>query len=202
MYYQKMMKAYGKEHLKIVLAQLDVRDYHERLVRQQQEKSEELRQVEALLAEVAKSKKFNKKRNVLLDELRQLEKKLAEAKQLEAESEDGVLTLAGAMFLLYGNEILYLSSGAYDQYMHLNAAYAIQWQMIRTALAQGYAFYNFYGISGYFEKGQEGYGVFDFKRGFQAEVVELPGDFIAAVHPLLYKGYTLLQKLKGEMKRG
>lgn len=71
----------------------------------------------------------------------------------------------------------------------------MQWHMIQLALEEQYPFYNFYGISGYFEKDQEGYGVFDFKRGFRADVIELIGDFTLPISKLRYFIYRKLKRM-------
>ena len=59
--------------------------------------------------------------------------------------------------------------------------------MIQQAIDEGYSYYNMLGISGFFKKGEDGYGVFDFKRGFNACVVEYIGNFTLPVSNLLYK---------------
>ena len=66
--------------------------------------------------------------------------------------------------------------------------------MMRKAKELGCTRYNFYGISGYFKEGEEGYGVFDFKRGFNAVVEEYIGNFILPVEPTEYKLYRKLKK--------
>lgn len=69
------------------------------------------------------------------------------------------LPLACSMFIKYGKEATYLFSGSdYFQKMY-RSPYAIQWTIIQEAIEKGYDYYNMHGISGYFEKGQEGYGV-------------------------------------------
>lgn len=93
------------------------------------------------------------------------------------------------MYIFYGKEVVYLMSGSNDAYKKFKAPYALQWTMIQKAIEQGYTEYNFYGISGLFEPDQEGYGVFDFKRGFNAVVVELVGNFILPLHTMLFDVY-------------
>ena len=52
--------------------------------------------------------------------------------------------LSAAMFMLYGDEVVYLFSGSDEQYMkEYNAQYAIQWYMIKYAAEHGYKKYNF-----------------------------------------------------------
>lgn len=201
-YYHQQMQTYGKGNvIRFVLAELDLNEYEATLKEQIRVREEELVEVEKALAEVSKSKKFNKRKKVLLEEIQDIHKKIDDNKVLWPDAVDGVLTLAGSSFMSYGNEIVYLTSGAYDKYMKLNASYAIQWYMIRTALENKVPFYNFYGISGLFSPEDEGYGVFNFKRGFRAEVVELLGEFILPIDPSAYKKYLFLQKVKSKIRR-
>ena len=109
---------------------------------------------------------------------------------------DHEVPLAASLFIMYGKEIIYLTSGSYDQYKRFKGPYALQWYMIQKAIDEGYSMYNFYGISGYFEKDQDGFGVFDFKRGFNAEIVELIGDFTLPISSTKLALYNALKKVK------
>lgn len=200
-YYHQLFQTFGKSgHLDIVLAELDLDDYRERLFVRQKALKEELKTIEAHLKQIPESKKLDKKRNILLDDLKINDKNLDEVKMLYEHAENGILTLAGATFIHVGKEMVYLYGGAYQEYMHLRASYAVQWHMIRYALSLGLTRYNFYGISGHFEKGDEGYGVYDFKRGFTGHVEQLIGDFEYPIRPLVYALYQYLYKLKQKIK--
>ena len=125
--------------------------------------------------------------------LQALDVRIKEAKQL-AQTHGKELGLVAAMYIFYGQEIIYLASDSNDIYKTYKGPYALQWAMIQEAIDKGYSYYNFYGISGYFEPDQEGYGVFDFKRGFHADVVELIGNYILPISPTLYKLYEIRSK--------
>ena len=102
--------------------------------------------------------------------------------------------MAASEFILYNNEIIYMFSGAYEEFRSFYASYALQWHMITYALEHGYTKYNFLGITGNFDPESEDYGVYQFKRGFPGTVEELVGDFILPVNKLTY---GLYKKLKG-----
>ena len=91
--------------------------------------------------------------------------------------------------------MIYLSSGAYDEYMRFNGPYAIQWTMIQYALNHGYKRYNFYGTSGNFNKEADDYGVYLFKKGFGGHVEELVGDFILPIDAMMFAIYNRLKKI-------
>ncbi len=200
-YYEGLFHCFQEEGQMLALhAQLDLNDYEEILNQETIQAKTQLQETETKLTEVANSKKLNKRKKVLLEELDLIEKKRAEAQQLREEKGD-LITLATATFMLYGKEVLYLYSGAYDTYLKFNAPYALQWYIIRYALEHGYERYNFYGISGLFDKSAEGYGVYEFKMGFTGNVVELIGDFYYIVRPLPYHLYVFLQKIWHQVKK-
>lgn len=200
-YYEGLFHCFQEEGKMLALhAQLDLNDYDEILNQEEEQAQAQLQETEAKLAEITNSKKFNKRKKVLLEELALIEKKRTEAARLRAEEGD-VVTLATATFMLYGKEVLYLYSGAYDKHLKYNAPYALQWYIIRYALAHGYERYNFYGISGIFDKTAEDYGVYEFKKGFTGSVVELVGDFYFFIRPLRYRVYMLLQGVWHKVKK-
>lgn len=104
------------------------------------------------------------------------------------------------MFMLYGDEVVYLFSGSDEKYMkEFNAQYAIQWHMIKYAAEHEYKIYNFYGIHGLPDKSDPDYGIYDFKKGFGADygrIVELLGTFELPVNKPFYYLHQLLSKLK------
>ena len=103
--------------------------------------------------------------------------------------------IAAAMFIYYGHEIVYLYSGADPAYNHLAGSYALQWKMINFAFENGFKRYNFYGV-----RPEPKNGVFEFKKGFRAEVEELWGTYILPISPLsrLYVAHKKYHKF-GEL---
>lgn len=198
-YYQEEYELF-QEHAAAYYAYLDLDDYEQRIQDELKQEQDIIESAQAVLLENPHSKNSKTRLATAQQHIEALKKRALDAQELIQEH-GHELPLAASMFILYGNEVVYLTSGSYDQYKRFKGPYALQWYMIQLALAQGYSFYNFYGISGYFDKEADGYGVFDFKRGFQAEVVELIGDVILPVQPKKYATYQRLQKLKQKLKR-
>ena len=96
------------------------------------------------------------------------------------------LVLSVGSFILYGDEIIYLNSGNYKEYMHYNAQYLLQWTMIKYGIEHHYKRYNFYGISGNFDKKDSSYGIYEFKKGFNGYVIENIGTFELPVRKVYY----------------
>ncbi|MBR3116072.1 peptidoglycan bridge formation glycyltransferase FemA/FemB family protein [Candidatus Saccharibacteria bacterium] len=103
-----------------------------------------------------------------------------------AELPDGT-PIAAAFFILYGDEVIYLSSGFRRAHKKLGGPHLIQWAMIKYAYANGFKKYNFWGTNPDPEN-----GVFKFKQGFHGEIEEFVGTFAAPLSPV---GKVYLQKL-------
>lgn len=194
-YYQRQMETFGKENLKLMVAYLDIEDFKATIAADKVRESAALEEIEAVLKEMPNSKKFIKKKRVQLEALELIEKREKEALDLEKRyGKEAVM--AASSFVFYGEEVTYLTSGAYDEFRKYNAPYAIQWVMIQEAIQRGIKRYNFYGTSGVFDESADDYGVFEFKKGFNAVAEELVGDFICPVNSMKYKAYRLVQKLR------
>ena len=114
----------------------------------------------------------------------------------EAEIDGKNIPLSVAMFMLYGDEIVYLFSGSDQQYMReYNAQYLIQWYMIKYASEHNFARYNFYGIQGLPSHASKDYGIYDFKKGFGGRVIELIGTYEMPLG-FLYHIRALLSRIK------
>ena len=96
---------------------------------------------------------------------------------------------AGGWYMLYGREIIYLFGASYKEFMKYNSQYLLQHEMINYAVDNEYEAFNFYGIDGNFDESSKGYGLFDFKRGFNACVHELIGEFDLIISKNTYKLY-------------
>lgn len=109
--------------------------------------------------------------------------------------------MSAAMFMTYGDEVIYLFSGSAEEYMkEYGAQCLIQWHMIKYAAEHGFKRYNFYGIQGLPDPKSPGYGIYEFKKGFDstphAHVTELIGAHEAPVNHTFYALHHLLHKLR------
>lgn len=113
------------------------------------------------------------------------------------------IPLAGTLSIVCGKEYLNLFGGAYEEFMHYDAQYLIKWHTMKEAIKMGCDIYNFYGISGNFEKeNNDMYGVYEFKRGFGGRVVELIGEFDLIIskpkyylYKFMFKTYKMIKKI-------
>ena len=126
------------------------------------------------------------KRKALDETINGLDKKINLAKE-EREKYGDVITLSGSMFIMTKREVIYLSSGNYEEFLSYNSQYLIQWEMIKYAIDNGYDRYNFYGIPNTFDdKNDKDYGIYEFKTGFNGYIEELIGEFEIKTSPIYY----------------
>ncbi len=80
--------------------------------------------------------------------------------------------------------------------MHFGCPHFVQWEMIRYAKENGFHRYNFYGISGNFDKEDPSYGIYDFKKGFTGYVEELIGEHELCIMPIYCFLFKILHAIK------
>lgn len=98
-----------------------------------------------------------------------------------------------------GSEYLTLLSGGLEEYKSFTPKYALYDHHIKDAYKLGYDYVDFYGITGDFSKENKYYGIYEFKRGFNGNVVELIGQFSLKV-TYFYDIYNMLRKIKHKLK--
>ena len=140
-----------------------------------------------------KIKSNNKKKENYLFEINNIEKKIEKIKCLPIK--DGYVNLSAAMFILYGDETIYLFSGSYDNLNEFGGQYLIQWDIIKYAIKNGYKRHNFFGIYNFTDPKNKEYGIYLFKKGFNGYVEELLGEYYICTNSLTSKLYKLKQKL-------
>ena len=200
-YYLNMMEVF-KDEMKIMVAEINLKDYIKNL---EDEIEENKKEISIKEKEIKENKKINiEKTNNIINELHNvingLEKRLVKGRELYKEKGE-VLVLGSIMYLLHNKEMLSLFGGAYGEYIDFMSTYTTNWNMIKYAKENGYEKYNFYGISTYTDKSDKMYGLYDFKRGFGGQVEEYIGEYDLVISKLLYFVYsTLYNKLYLKLK--
>lgn len=182
-YYQRMYKSFGKD-VRFLIAYLDVEKYKEKI-------NTELKDY------TKKYDKFYNKENSSAKEVKKnidsLNNRLKEVEKYK----EKMIPISASMFMLFGDEVIYLFSGNVDKYNNFYSQYLIQWIMIKYAIDNKYKKYNFYGIKGIFENGKNADGVYEFKKGFGGHVEELIGSFDLPINCLYYIN-KFISKLKNK----
>ena len=170
-YYQKMYELFhDKGEVKYYVTELDLVKYKEKL--------EEDKKIATQKLDSLSDAKYNDgQRKNLENEIVSYEKRIKEAEDIRKEKNTDVITLSGSMFMIIQPEIIYLSSGNYEEFMKFNSQYLLQWMMIQYGIEHGFKKHNFYGIPANINEHPKDYGIYEFKRGFNGIVEELIGEF-------------------------
>jgi peptidoglycan pentaglycine glycine transferase (the first glycine) len=97
--------------------------------------------------------------------------------------EAGGELLAAAVVFRVGRTAWYLYGATSSRRRELMPMYAVQWQAIRRALADGCTLYDFRGVAGDLRPEHPLYGLYRFKRGFGATLVEYVGEWDLPLRP-------------------
>jgi lipid II:glycine glycyltransferase (peptidoglycan interpeptide bridge formation enzyme) len=187
-YYYKMYDLFNPtQEIEYVIAEVDLKDTL-KVLDDDLEKLQESKQRAIEHNKAGQIKEFT-------SQIEDLNKRIKEIEGI-IESNGNHLYLATAMYMLYGDEVMYYHAGGYKEYMSFFGQYLIQWEMIKKALRLQKKIYNFYGIKGNFDKNDPDYGVYLFKKGFNGNVIEYIGDFYLPI-----SWYYYLQKIRKKMKK-
>lgn len=192
-YYQEMYKLlHDKGEVKYYVTELNLNDYINKLEKEKTEKKEKL-------SNFSEAKYNDGQKKNLENEIASLDKRITEAKEIKTSTHQDIITLSGSMFILIQPEIIYLSSGNYEEYLRFNSQYLLQWMMIKHGIKNGFKKHNFYGIPANIQNHPKDYGIYEFKRGFNGYVEELIGEYEL---PISWKYYLfkIIHKLKGGKK--
>lgn len=87
--------------------------------------------------------------------------------------------ISTGVFIHHPNETVYFMSGADSEYRNLYGGHHLQHHVMSECIARGVTRYNFYGVSGHFEKNP----LLVYKAGFRGQVEELVGGFVKTINP-------------------
>ena len=188
-YFQEMYNLFHKKNeVKYFITEIDLKKYIEGLEKERKEKEDKINSLS--------DAKYNDgaKKN-LTNEIEAIDKRIKESNEIIEKEEKEVITLSGSMFMLIKPEIIYLSSGNYEEYMKFNSQYLIQWELIKYGIENGFKKHNFYGIPANINEHPKDYGIYEFKRGFNGYVEELIGEYSLPI-TWHYNLFKLIHKLR------
>lgn len=192
-YYQKMYKLFhDRGEVKYFITSLNLINYVKQLEEEKKLKEDQLNNL--------KDAKYNEGlKNNTLKEISSLEKRISDANNIRNTTKKDIINLSASMFMLIQPEIIYLSSGNYEEYMKFNGQYLIQWNLIKYGIKNGFKKHNFYGIPANINTHPKDYGIYEFKRGFNGYVEELIGEFELPISNKYYL-FNIIHKIKNIIK--
>ena len=119
--------------------------------------------------------------------------------------------ISGIFNIDYGNKVWYLYGASSNEHRNLMPNYLLQWEGIKYAINHGKDIYDFRGVVGVVDESHPQYGLYRFKKGFNAEFTEFIGEVYINFKPIVYRMYKIsekifkiarvfVRKLKGEVK--
>lgn len=153
---------------------------------------------EKMQKDMVGNKLLNKK--VVSDKL--IEKYQEEIKEAEEmlDKNEGNIDIGALISVKSGEEYISLSSGTLTQYKKYNPKYALYDAHIKDAYDMNFKYVNFYGIAGDFDPNNKYHGIYEFKKGFNGNVVEYIGEFTLPIG-FTYKIFNTLRKIKHMIKK-
>ena len=103
--------------------------------------------------------------------------------------------ISGIINIIYGNKVWYLYGASSNEHRNLMPNYLLQWEGIKYAINKEKDIYDFRGVSGVIDKNHPQYGLYRFKKGFNAEFTEFIGELYIPFKPVWYKMYKISEKL-------
>ncbi len=98
--------------------------------------------------------------------------------------------IAHVILFHFGRKCWYFYGASANEERARMPNYALQWEAIKWAKAQGYAVYDMWGAPDEFDANDSLWGVYQFKRGFRGQLTRHIGAWDFAAHPTLYYVYT------------
>ncbi|TVT29612.1 aminoacyltransferase [Salinicoccus cyprini] len=190
-YYSNLKKAYGDKIL-IPLAYIELDKYISNL-------SDQIEDSETKRNQMMEKDNKNEKTLNKIGELDKQISKMSEDRMQASElrkNEGNILNLASGIYFETPYEMVYHSGASSTQFSQFVGPYMMHFEMMKYCMDKGISRYNFYGVSGDFSENGEDYGVYRFKRGFNAEIEELVGDFVKVISKMPYNVYKVKRKLE------
>lgn len=103
--------------------------------------------------------------------------------------------IAGTLAFIMGNKAWYIYGASANEHRNKMPNYLLQWTMIKWAKSQGCILYDFRGVPGNLAEDNPIYGLYRFKKGFNAEYTEFVGEYDLVFSPFYYKAWLLGEPL-------
>lgn len=203
-YYTRMYEKMG-DLMRIYIAYVEPKQYIECSKELLKEAEEKYQEVQYKMKKDMIGDKLKKQEENALKQIEKCKKDLEEAKEFEKENPNGK-DIGVLISLKSGQEYLTLYSGYLVEYRKFTPKYAMYNEHILDAYRFKIPYANFYGISGIFDPNDKNFGMYEFKRGFGGEVIEMIGEFTYPtsnwyyIYMALRKFKIILKKIKTKLK--
>ena len=109
---------------------------------------------------------------------------------------DHKIPISVGLYVKSKNETTYLFGGNDPMYLSFGGTYAHSWAKIKETLDSKIPIFNFYGVSGVFDRNDKSYGTLKYKQSFNGYIEELVGGFYLPVRPMKYFVAQSLRRIR------
>jgi len=106
------------------------------------------------------------------------------------------VVIAATSVIKYNQEVYFLDGGYNQKFKSFSANHLMKWAIINEFTRKGFAFANHNAISGNFDPKDPYYGLYQFKKGFNSNIVEYIGEFDLVINNGVYHAYQKIKLLK------
>lgn len=196
-YYENMYDSFG-DNIKLYFVELKVLEKLEEFKKEREVLDKNYQQLLDVIKNT-KTKISEDKIKEKENEINRLDSKIEYYERMYKEHGE-TLTLSAVLYFIYGREVLSFLGGDYSEYLDFQPFTTMHYDMIKYAIDNGYDYYNMYGISSDLTPNDPMYGVYEYKKKFGGEVVQLIGEYdlkIDSFFYFIYKvSYVIVHKLK------
>jgi len=190
--YYKRMYELMKDYIKLYIAYIDTNSYYEYLLSEKEIVTKNLANIEEQIKHDHVGNKLKTAIAQNNEKLERLNKELKEAEDLRHTSDE--ISIGALMSIFIGNEGITFMSGTSNIYKKFNPKYAFYTEHIKESIKEHKEYCNFYGISGNLDPTGPYYSIYELKKGFKPEIVELIGEFDLIISPFKYYLYQIALK--------
>jgi lipid II:glycine glycyltransferase (peptidoglycan interpeptide bridge formation enzyme) len=104
--------------------------------------------------------------------------------------------LAGNIVAFWKTSAVYLYGASSGNKRNLMPTYALQWEAMRMAKAEGCVSYDLFGVPSFPDAGHPMYGLYQFKTGFSGTVLQRWGTWDVPLRPLGYAAYAAAERAR------
>ena len=171
-YYKKMVDLMS-DYVTLYIAYIDTNLYYDYVWNTLENTKKELETLEAQMKKINIGDKIKRHHEELESKIVKLNKQLEDAISLRKGNDEINI---GALMSVF------------------TPKYAFYREHIEDSIKKHLKYVNFYGISLNMDKNGPYYGIYELKKGFNPEIIELIGEFDYVINPVVYYGYKLALK--------
>ena len=188
-YYKKMYELMS-DYIKLYISYIDTDLYYKYIITEIETTKKELDQINKQMQTMNVGNKLRTSKEQHDKKLESLMKSLKEAEEMKKVSDK--ISIGALLSVFIGNEGITFMSGTSNTYKNFNPKYAFYNEHIKECFKQKKEYCNFYGISGDLNPNSKLYSLYEIKKGFKPEIIELIGEFDFITSKFKYNLYKIM----------